>query len=226
MLSPLWARQQPASSQHDPILDQMTIIAQEFEGRTRLAGAAITSASPEVFVDTPPELSTYEGPTRSIPLGGRTCRRMRSLCSSASQPTRAIPTGKQFFEDMFHHFFFVHELAHWLQRQAKDPRDGYQFELDAKRVTVAYWRERDSAYLSTLLGQSQRLNERLPNPVPPGQDPQEYFDANKGKLGFNPDVYGWFQTRVVLQAGTERPILTFSEALHGLSAHANDPVLQ
>jgi hypothetical protein len=134
-------------------------------------------------------------------------------------------TGQQLFDDMFHRFFFVHELAHWLQRQAKDyTKDGYQFELDANRITVAYWREKDTAYLSALLARLQRISDRLPSPVPAGQDAERYFNANRSKLGSNPDVYGWFQTRMVVQAGTERPFRTFSETLHGLSVDAQNPV--
>jgi hypothetical protein len=226
MLTPLWAQQPSAPLQHDPIVEQMTVLAREFEGRARMAAAVMTSASLEIVVDTPPELSVYEGPNKvhtarweDLPPDGQAIFDRFATYAGAM-------TGKQFFDDMFHRFFFVHEMAHWLQRQAKDPRDGYQFELDANRVTVAYWREKDSAYLAALLVEFKRLNERLPVPVPPGQDPQEYFDANKGKLGSNPDVYGWFQSRMVLEAAAERPVLTFSEAVRGLSAHANDPVQQ
>ncbi len=133
-------------------------------------------------------------------------------------------TGKQLFDDMFHRFFFVHELAHWLHRQAKhNMKNVYQLELEAKRVTVAYWREKDGAYLSALLVRFRHISDRLPRPVPDDQDAEQYFNANYAKLGSNPDVYGWYQTRMVVQAGTEQPFRTFSEALHGLSVPAKTP---
>jgi hypothetical protein len=84
-------------------------------------------------------------------------------------------------------------LAHWLQRQAKDyTKDGYQFELEANRITVAFWREKDGEYLSALLARFQRISDRLPSPVPDGQDAEQYFNANRSGLGANQDVYGWF----------------------------------
>jgi hypothetical protein len=191
------------------------VIAQDFERRARLAGAVITSASPAIVVDTPPQLSMYISGSNTIhtsrweeltPEVQNLFNRWATYVGDA--------TGKQLFDDMFHRFFFVHELAHWLQRQAKtNTNDVYQFELEANRVTVAYWRETDGAYLTTLLAGFERLRDRLPTPVPSGQDAEQYFNANYRGLGSNPDAYGWFQTRMVVQAGTERPVRTFSEAL-------------
>ena len=57
-----------------------------------------------------------------------------------------------------------------------------------------------------------------------GQDAEQYFNVNRSKSGSNPDVYGWFQTRMVVQAGTEQTVPTFSETLHGLSVHVKNPV--
>jgi len=221
----MWAQQQSARSQLDPLVDQLTVIAQDFERRARLAGFAVTSASPVIVVDTPPQISMLTG-SNTIhtsrweelpPVVQEICKRWATYTGDA--------TGQQLFDDMFHRYFFVHELAHWLQLQAKDyTKDGYQFELEANRVTVAYWREKDSAYLSTLLARFQRIRERLPSPVPDGQDAEQYFNVNRRGLGSNPDVYGWYQTRMVVQAGTERPFPTFSETLHDLSVPAKNPV--
>ncbi len=132
-------------------------------------------------------------------------------------------TGKQLFGEMFHRFFFVHELTHWLLIQGKNnTNEIYQHELDANRLAVAYWRESDSRYLAALLARLRRISGRLPDPVPPGQDAEQYFNSNYRGLGSNPDVYGWFQVRMVIGAATERPVLTFSEALHRLADRASD----
>lgn len=223
-LPPIWAQQQSAPLRHDPVVDQLTVVAQDFERRAREAGSAITSASPAIVVDTPPQLSMYKGPNTIH------TSRWEALTPDVQgvfmrwATYAGDTTGQQLFDDMFHRFFFVHELVHWLQRQAKDDTKGaYQFELEANRVTVAYWREKDSAYLSALLVRFQRIGDRLPSPVPDGQDAEQYFNANRG-MGSNPEAYGWYQTRMVVQAGAERPIRTFSETLHGLSVDAKNPV--
>ena len=221
----IWAQQPSARLPQDPVVDQLTVIAQDFENRARLAGCAITAAIPAIVVDTPPQLSMYTGPNtihtsrweELTPDGQAFFKRLATFAGNA--------TGQQLFDDMFHRFFFVHELAHWLQFQTKDyTQDGYQFELDANRVAVAYWREKDSAYLSAMLARFQRINDGLPSPVPEGQDAEQYFNVNRSKLGSNPDAYGWFQTRMVIQAAAGRPVRTFSETLHGLSVHPKNPV--
>jgi hypothetical protein len=226
MLPTIWAQQQSARLQHDPLVDQLTVLAQDFERRARLARFAMTSASPAIVVDTPPQISMLTG-TNTVHTS-----RWEELPPEVQDDFKrwatytGDATGQQLFDDMFHRFFFIHELAHWLQLQAKDyTKDGYQFELDANRVAVAYWREKDSAYLSAMLARFQRVNDLLPNPVPDGQDAEQYFNANRSKLGSNPDVYGWFQTRMVVQAGAERPFRTFSETLHslGLSVRPKNP---
>jgi hypothetical protein len=133
-------------------------------------------------------------------------------------------TGQQLFDDMFHRFFYIHELSHWLQRQVKgDSRGAYRLELEANRITVAYWREKDIAYMTAMLARFQRLGERLPSPVPDGQDPEQYFNENR-RMGSNPNAYGWFQTRMVIEAGAERPIRTFSGILRDLYVDAQNPV--
>jgi hypothetical protein len=225
VLPAAWAQQPSARLQHDPVLDQLTVIVQDFEHRVRSAGLAMTSATPATVVDTLPQLSKFTSEDNTI----HTSRWEELTPDVQDLFTRwatyaGDATGKQLFDDLFHRFFFVHELAHWLQRQAKDnTTDGYQFELEANRITVAYWREKDSAYLSALLARFQRISDRLPSPVPRGEDAEQYFNANRGKLGSNPDAYGWFQTRMVVRAGTERPFRTFSESLHRLSVHDGPP---
>ncbi len=226
LLPTTWAQQQSARLQHDPVVGRLTVIAEDFERRARSAGSVLTSADPVIVVDTPPQLSMLKDNAIHV-------SRWEELTPDVQDFFKRLAafagdaTGQQLFDDMFHRFFFVHELVHWLQLQAKDyTKDGYQFELEANRVTVAYWREKDSAYLSALLARIQRISERLPSPVPAGQDAEQYFNANRSKLGSNPNVYGWFQTRMVVQAGAEQPVPTFSETLHDLSAHAKNPVRQ
>ncbi len=184
----------------------------------------MTSSAPTIVVDTRPQLSMYTRGDNTIHTA-----RWEKLPPDVQDLVKrwatyaGHTTGKQLFDDMFHRFFFVHELAHWLQIQGKNnTNDVYQRELGPNQLTVAYWRERDNRYLSALLARFRRISERLPNPVPPGQNAEEYFRSNYRGLGSNPDVYGWFQLRMVIEAATERPVRTFSEAVHRLADQESD----
>ncbi len=118
MLPTIWAQQQSARFQHDPVVDRLTVIVQDFERRARLAGFAMTSASPVIVVDTPAQISMLTSGSNTIHTS-----RWEELPSSAQDVCKRCATytgdatGEQLFADMFYRFFFVHELAHWLQLQ-------------------------------------------------------------------------------------------------------------
>ncbi len=221
---PATCAQQSAPSQPDPLVGRLAGTEHEFENRVRLAGFPLTLSTPAILVDTLPQLSMYTRKDNTIHTA-----RWEELPPAVQDMVKrwasyaGHTTGPQLFDDMFHRFFFVHELAHWLQIQGKSTtNEVYQHELEANRLTVAYWRESDSRYLSALLARLRRIGERLPNPVPPGQDAEQYFKANYRNLGSKPDVYGWFQLRMVMIAAAERPVRKFSEALHPLAGDARN----
>ncbi len=203
----------------DPVLDQLKAIAQNFEQRVRSAGFDASSLHPAILLDTPPQLSKYSRNDNTIHTS-----RWEELTPDVRDRFERWAgdggdrTGKQLFDEMFHRFFFVHELGHWLQVQAKrDTNDVYSRELEANRLAVAYWRENDAPYLTALLARFRSIGAGLPDPVPAGQDAESYFNSNYARLGSNPDAYGWFQTRMVISAGAERPVRTFAETVQRLS---------
>jgi hypothetical protein len=57
-----------------------------------------------------------------------------------------------------------------------------------------------------------RILDGAPNPVPAGQTPEEYFNANYAKLAHSAD-YTWFQARMVTDVSAENPPLTLADAL-------------
>ncbi len=220
LLAVLPASGQPSSvGSGDPLLDRLKAIAEDFDRQVRAAGFAGAGAAPSIVVDSRPQLSMYTRTDNTV---------HASRWEEASPDAQEVfarwagyagdRTAKQLFDEMFHRFFFVHELAHWLQVQAKrDSDDVYGFELEANRLTVAYWREKDPEYLTAVVSRLRRINEALTSPVPAGQVAEAYFNANYRNLGSNPNVYGWFQTRMVIAAGSERPAGTFAEIVQRLS---------
>lgn len=216
---PVLAQQPSSPSPADPVLGQLHAVARDFEVRVRSAGCERVAPHPAILLDTPPQLSMYTRKDDTIHTS-----RWEALTPDVQDLfTRwagyaGDRTGRQLFDEMFHRFFFVHELGHWLLIQVKhETADAYSRELAANRLAVAYWRERDASDAAALLARFRRIGAGLPDPVPAGEDAEQYFNSNHMKLGARPDAYGWFQTRMVIQAGTERPSRSFAEAVQRLS---------
>ena len=91
--------------------------------------------------------------------------------------------------------------------------DHYQLELEANRVSAAYWREKDPTYLTLLVSRFRRIRSQLPDPVPPEGNARKFFNTNYDKLLPNPDAYGWYQLGMVIGVFNERPSPSFAETL-------------
>src|SRR5512144_2212387 len=117
-LSPARA-QSPSPVTRDSATDQLKAIAEDFEHQVRAARFRITVPAPTILLDTSPQLSKYTRQDNTIHTS-----QWEDLAPDARDLfTRwagyaGERTGKQLFDEMFHRFFFVHELAHWLQTQA------------------------------------------------------------------------------------------------------------
>ena len=116
--------------------------------------------------------------------------------------------------DVAHQWIFIHELGHWWQACSggNEGRSHYQVEYGANRIALAYWREVNSQIAETMRPVFQAVVDHAPNPVPPGQSVEDYFNANYETLGPSP-VYPWFMSRMNLAAFDEKPAPTFSAAL-------------
>lgn len=124
--------------------------------------------------------------------------------------------GRELFNMLFNRFFIAHEAGHWLAFLAsgkKDlaPADLYGDELRANQLAVAYWATTSDgqSFLDRLQGVLEPVLAKLPNPVPAGSSPIEYFNSHYQELGQNPPAYAWFQFRLVLDALAQRDATTF-----------------
>jgi hypothetical protein len=145
--------------------------------------------------------------------------------------TKDEPSGEALFKDMFYRFFFVHELGHLIARRvreglpdaerkkvmANEENNLMEGELAANRISVAWFREHDPAYLARLVADFRVIQARLPNPVPQGADPKRYFSENYRKLGADPIAYGWYQLYMVITVYDEVP-KTFQQTMDALPA--------
>jgi hypothetical protein len=156
---------------------------------------------------------------------------MQQLWTQWATYTKDEPSGEALFKDMFYRFFFVHELGHLMARrvaeglpdderkkvQANATANLLEGEMAANRISVAWFRENDPAYLARLVADFRIIQARLPNPVPQGADTKRYFSENYRKLGADPVAYGWYQLYMVVTVYDEAP-KTFQETMNALPA--------
>lgn len=127
-------------------------------------------------------------------------------------------TPEQQFGEVFNRLLVPHEMGHWVQMS--DGRDtGADFwdgEVSANRTAIAFWSltPQGAARIETEIDNYNRFLEALPNPVPPGQDPKEYFQANYEKLFQDAEAYGWYQGLFMREAWAMRGSATFCELVN------------
>jgi hypothetical protein len=160
---------------------------------------------------------------------------IKSIFETWADATSDQKSGATLFSDMFYKFFFVHELGHWTTAQILDARhdadkqtainnvenNHWATELETNRIAVAWWREKDPAYLAKLVADFRKIQTTIPNPVPAGQGMQAYFAANYEKLGRDPQAYGWFLLQSVIMAYDEPP-RSFQEIFDELAVYKFD----
>ena len=189
---------QPPATQRDPVLDQEKAIAAKVEASRTSATLNCVQRRPrsESMRVRRCRLTTTERgmwSTRSI---GRKCLRPSRQHLISGRPTRGRISGRQLFQDMFYRFFFVHELGHWMQDQILNQRHDakaetakknadtarWQYEIVANRISVAWWREHDQAYLTKLVNDFRKIQRQLPIPVPQEKTPEHFLPVSTTNL--------------------------------------------
>ncbi len=122
-------------------------------------------------------------------------------------------TGRSVFENGANRWVFVHELAHWWQACRHQTRpQSYAAENGADRIALAFWRERDPRYAVGIVHGYRALLTSMPSPVPEGEAPPKYYDANYAKVSQgNADT--WFQATMIAALAEEQPAPSLHRAL-------------
>jgi hypothetical protein len=101
------------------------------------------------------------------------------------------------FENGTYRWVLVHELGHWWQScQHKTRPNSYAAENGANRIALAYWHEADPRFAGGIVRGFRGLVGSRDSPVPPGQSPQAFLDANFAKVSHSDD-FVWFQGKMV-----------------------------
>ena len=140
---------------------------------------------------------------------------------------QVIPVQKQFFYELggsqengremfglfFNGFFLPHEMGHALQKAAnKRESNLHQNEYFANTVAILYWRkENRTEELRKCYEYAKKMVKQLPDPVPAGNDPIQYFNEHYAELGADPYKYGYYQFAQFTKIYEDKSLKTFDE---------------
>jgi hypothetical protein len=223
----------------DPVLDQERAIAVRVEAHSHIDHFELQTKAPEIRIDAGVTLSSYDNGSGNVvheEYWEKVPPPIQATFNQWAAYTGDESSGRQLFQDMFYRFFFVHELGHWMQDQVLGQRRDamaerakknsatarWQYETVANRISVAWWREHDQAYLKKLVIDFRRIQLKLPTPVPPGEDARAFFTREYDKLTEDPNAYGWFQLQMVISAYDEQPAKSFQQAIGKLPSENYD----
>jgi hypothetical protein len=223
----------------DPVLDEEQALAAKVEAGTRIRDFDLETKAPKVRIDAGPGLSFYDMGTGNVVHEERWEKvpaPIQATFNRWAEYAGDQRNGQELFRELFHRFFLVHELGHWMQDQILDQRRDtmaatarrsastarWEYETIANRISVAWWREHDPDYLAKLIHDLRTIRAKLPNPVPAGEEARHYFARQYSKLAEDPNAYGWFQLHMIILAYDERPRSTFQQVIDELPAENYD----
>ncbi len=194
---------------------EATALRNAFVMRLQSAGFTCPLSVPAVVVEDVPSFGQYRPEANVIRTSDWTLlnAQEKAMFVRLAGPNKNESDAHALF-DVAHQWIFIHELGHWWQAcsGANEGRSHYEVEYGANRIALAYWREVNPQIAETMRPVFQGVVDHAPNPVPPGQSVEGYFDAHYEKLGPSP-VYPWFMSRMNLAAFDEMPAPTFPAAL-------------
>ncbi|MFH1727271.1 MAG: hypothetical protein ABIA04_02485 [Pseudomonadota bacterium] len=143
--------------------------------------------------------------------------------------TGNIKTAQTLFTALFNWFFIPHELTHFLQTEYDFKSDHFDSEKLANDYAVAFWMEikggeKKLLKIKTIL---QPIFKKLKDAFPKNENEREYFNKHYGKLGEDPNKYGYFQFKWVLDAIEKRNKLklnTLSKIFESKSKKTKDKI--
>lgn len=196
-------------------MERLNTLRDAFVQKTLAAGFTCPIAPPTIVLIEVASYGNYDPATNQLqtPAWQQLQPEERDFFLHLAGPGADEKAAQDFFESGTHRWVFIHEMGHWWQKciASNAGRTPYQVEYDANRIAAAYWREIDPSLMVTLDGAFHHVLESS-NPVPAGQSPEAYFNANYDKLGLSPD-YGWFQARMVTSVNAEKPAPSFAQSL-------------
>ncbi len=109
--------------------------------------------------------------------------------------------AEEHFNLMFNWFFIAHELGHYISPKIHD-QNPYQCEKEANEVAVTFFRKNPENIerLNFIKESLSHVLEILPKIEFGNLSESEYFNSNYKQIGNDPNKYGYFQIKFVLNA--------------------------
>jgi hypothetical protein len=203
-----------AQRTEDTVMIKMIALRDDFIGKIKSMGFTPSLNAPEIVADNPRSFGNYDDSTNILHTGdwGTLPANLQAIFNKAAADIGHGMSGQSFFELGTHQWVFIHELGHWWRACQHRKAAPYEDEMAANRIATAYWRERDSAFLSFMVKRFQHRVEITPSPVPDAQSKEKYLNDNYDKLP-GASAYTWYQAIMIIEANKERPLVTFKNAI-------------
>ena len=196
------------------VLAQLTQLRDAFLKRIDAEGYKLCPA-PRIELGDPPSFGHFDAERNTLVVAAWTHLEPeeRKGFEEMAQSMGAGASGRAVFENGTNRWVFVHELGHWWQACRHQTRaQSYAAENGADRIALAFWRERDPRYVVGIVHGYRALLSSMPSPVPEGESPPKYYDANYAKVSRG-NAYTWFQATMIAALAEEQPAPTLHRAL-------------
>ncbi len=169
-------------------------LATAFFTKVKQADASMTKV-PQAILNTQPYLVFYTSENNSVnlPLWFQLNADLQLFFSQLSVGNKS--EGKKIFGLFFNGFYIARELGHTVQfAKEKNNTNKYQGELFANTLAILFWRESaNKKELEKCYNYVNSMLKILPDPVPAGENDEDYFNKNYEKLAQDPGKYGYVQ---------------------------------
>lgn len=202
-------------AQNAEIGARLTALRDNFVADIKSFGYNTSLLPPEIVLDNPKSFGNYDDSANVLHTTGdwqTLPQQLKDFFNHLANGKDSSDDGKDFFEKATHKWVFIHELGHWWRACEKQKALPYQEELGANRIAVAYWREKDPAFMNWQLEVFKNIVNHFPNPVPPDESKEKYFNDNYNTLA-GQQAYIYFQAEMIIQAYNEKPFITFKIAV-------------
>jgi hypothetical protein len=201
-------------SAEDSVMTRLVALRDDFIARIKALGFTPSLKAPQIVADNPRSFGNYVDSTNIIHTGDWNTlpANLQAFFNKAAAEVGNGMSGKTYFDLGTHQWVFIHELSHWWRACQHQKAEPYENEMAANRIATAYWRERDSTFLSFTVKIFQSMVNKIPSPVPAGQSKEKYLNDNYEKLPGGP-AYTWYQAVMIVDADRERPVVTFKMAI-------------
>ena len=200
-------------------------IRDRFFDAVRACGVEPRVETPIVIETSPIVEASYRYADRAVHLSrwDGLSPEMRGMLAAWAEHGAMGLDAEGMYREIFGSFVVPHELGHAISDDAGRMRDmpKWDSELEANRIAVAFWalQEGPAGDIDTRVRNSAAFYERMPSPVPEGDDPRAFFERhyddfiNDRPGPLNPMTYGWFISRLLVQAAEEREAYPFCDLI-------------